>query len=233
MFEVIDKKIPKPVLIKNLGTMFTTESSKQKRRFGLYRCGFCGEEFRAQTFLVKTGNTKSCGCYRVKRIRERTTKHGLGATRLYNIWKDIKMRTLNPERKSYKDYGGRGITLCDEWLDIQNFYNWAMSNGYSDELSIDRINNDGNYEPSNCRWTTRTIQTRNQRVYKNNTSVYKGVSYDKGGYKYKAQIKVNNKNIYLGSFPTKEEGAIAYNNYIIENNLEGFILNEIPNKGFV
>ena len=141
---------------------------------------------------------------------------------------EIKKRTLNSKHKDYVNYGGRGITICEEWLDVQNFYDWAMSNGYSDELSIDRIDNDGGYCPENCRWTTQTIQTRNRRVYKNNTSGYKGVCYHKKSGKYIAKICINKNFKYLGSFPTAVEGAIAYNNYIIENNLEGFILNEIP-----
>ena len=109
-----------------------------------------------------------------------------------------------------------------------SFYNWAMSNGYSDDLSIDRINNDGNYEPNNCRWVTQTIQNRNQRIQTNNTSGYKGVHFNKRLDKHMARIQINKKRIYLGSFSTPEEAGIAYNNYIIENNLEGFILNEIP-----
>jgi hypothetical protein len=221
------EEIPKPVLIKDLGTMYPTESSKERRRYGLYKCGFCGTNFKASTSNISTGNTKSCGCYKKRRISETHKTHGLGYTKLYRVWTDIKNRTLNPKHNYYFDYGGRGINICEEWLDLHNFYNWAISNGYSEDLTIDRIDNDEGYFPENCRWTTKTIQSRNQRVYKNNTSGYKGVSCDKGGYKYKAQIKVNNKNIYLGSFPTAVEGAVAYNNYIIENNLEGFILNEI------
>ena len=140
------------------------------------------------------------------------------------------MRTLNPECKSYKDYGGRGITLFDEWLDIHNFYNWAVSNGYSDELSIDRIDNEGNYCPENCRWVSSSIQNRNKRIPKSNTSGFKGVYLNKKTNKYVSRINVNKNNIYLGSFPTAVEAGIAYNNYIIENNLEGFILNEIPER---
>jgi hypothetical protein len=126
--------------------------------------------------------------------------------------------------------GGRGITLYGEWIDIYNFYNWAMENGYSDELSIDRIDNDRGYSPENCRWTTQTIQTRNKRIQTNNTSGFKGVCYRKDNNNYTVRISIDKKNIHLGYFPTAVEGAIAYNNYIIKNSLEGFILNEIPQE---
>ena len=227
------EQLSKPIPIKDLGMMYPTEKSKSKSRFGIYKCGFCGNEFKADTGNINSGHTKSCGCYNIKRLRESNTKHGLIDTRLYAVWAEIKNRTLNPKNKKYSDYGGRGITLCDEWKnDFMSFYNWAMENGYEENkgLSIDRIDNDGSYCPENCRWTTQTIQTRNQRIPKNNSSGYKGVSFNKDKLKYTAQITVDKKQIYLGSYPTAEEGAIAYNNYIIENNLEGYILNEIPDK---
>ena len=225
------EEIPKPILIEDLGMMFHTESSKRKYRFGIYKCGLCGNEFRTQTSLVKNGNTMSCGCYQKRRVSETQKTHGLGYTRLYSIWGSMKKRTTDINVTAYNDYGGRGITICDEWKnDFMSFYNWAMSNGYEENkgLSIDRIDNDGNYCPKNCRWTTRIIQGRNRRIQKNNTSGYKGTHLDKKLGKYKAKINVNKKNTHLGYFPTAVEGAIAYNNYIIENNLEGFILNEIP-----
>ena len=196
--EQIKEELPKPILIEDLGTMFATESSKKKKRFGIYKCGFCGTRFKANTYDINRGYIKSCGCYHIKRVREGNTKHGLRATRLYNIWRDIKRRTLNPKHKHYKYYGGRGITICEEWLDVQNFYNWATTNGYSDELSLDRIDNNGDYEPNNCRWTTQTIQTRNKRAYKNNTSGYKGVSYDKRTGNYQTYIHIKSKKIHLG-----------------------------------
>ena len=167
--------LPKPVLIEDLGMVLATENSKRKRRFGLYKCGFCGAKFTVSTYSINRGDTKSCGCYNKRRVSETHKTHGLKSTRLYRIWRAIKTRVLNPKNERYGDYGGRGIKVCDEWKnDFMPFYNWAMSNGYSDELSIDRIDNDGNYEPSNCRWATPTIQNRNQRIRKNNTSGYKG-----------------------------------------------------------
>ena len=226
-------KLPKPVLIEDLGMMFPNENSNQKSHYGIFKCGLCGSEFKTVLNSVKIGDTKSCGCYSKRRTSETHKTHGLGSTKLYNIWTKMKDRILNPKNKAYTDYGGRGITICDEWKnDFMSFYNWAMSNGYEENkgLSIDRIDNDGNYCPENCRWTTQTIQARNQRIRKNNTSGYRGVSFREDRNKYKAQICVNNKNKGLGYFQTAVEAGIAYNNYIIENNLEGFILNEIPER---
>lgn len=226
----IEEELPKPVFIKNLGTMFATEKSKERRRYGLYKCGFCGTEFKACTQSILRGKTKSCGCYNKRRASETHKTHGLSNTKLGSIWASIKDRTLNLKNVEYINYGGRGITICDEWKnDFMSFYDWSISNGYEENkgLSIDRIDNDGNYCPENCRWTTKVIQSRNRRIRKDNTSGYKGVCYYKGKNKYIAYITINKKRIHLGYFPTAVEGAIAYNNYIIENNLEGFILNEI------
>jgi hypothetical protein len=226
-------ELPKPILIKDLDYLYPKEDSKQKRRYGIFKCGFCGEEFKAQICNVKNGNTKSCGCHQKRRVSETNTKHNLSYTRIHKIWASMKDRTLNIKCNDYPNYGGRGITICDEWKnDVKSFYDWAISKGYEENkgLSIDRIDNDGDYSPENCRWVGDTIQARNKRIRKDNTSGYKGVSINKSLNKHTAQIVVNKKHIYLGSFPTAVEGAIAYNNYIIENNLEGFILNEIPEK---
>ena len=231
MSKKVEGDLPPLILIEDLGMVYATENSKQKARFGIYKCGFCGTNFKANTYQIKSEHTKSCGCYNKRRIGELNKTHGLRNTRLYRIWSDIKSRTLNPKRKAYQDYGGRGITICYDWKnDFMFFYTWAMKNGYSDKLSIDRIDNDGNYCPENCRWTTQTIQSRNQRIRRNNTSGYRGCSFDRGLKKYRAYITVNRKRIHLGYFQTAEDGVVAYNNYIIENDLEGFILNEIPDS---
>ena len=101
--------------------------------------------------------------------------HGMYNTRLYDIWVNMKQRCFNPNDQAYQNYGGRGIAVCDEWKDdFQAFYDWSVSNGYQDGLSIDRINNDGNYSPENCRWTDRNVQNRNRR--NNHKITYNGVT---------------------------------------------------------
>lgn len=113
---------------------------------------------------LRNGNTRSCGCLISEGTSERAKTHGMSKTRIYKIWAGMHDRCYNPNRKEYESYGGRGIQVCDEWKDnFQAFYDWSMENGYSDDLSIDRENNEGNYEPSNCRWTTRKVQSDNTR----------------------------------------------------------------------
>lgn len=95
-------------------------------------------------------------------------KHGDGGSRLNTCWHDMKSRCLKKDNKSFKDYGGRGISICDEWLDFNEFKLWANDNGYMDNLTIERINVNGNYEPSNCTWITKSAQAKNKRNSKLN-----------------------------------------------------------------
>lgn len=204
-----------PVLIEDLGMLYPMEKSKRKARYGLYVCS-CGNEFKAQTSQVKSRHTSSCGCYNKIVI----TKHGLHLHPLYSIWNGINSRTSKVQNCRYKDYGGRGIELCERWKDINNFID-DMYPTYKQGLSIDRIDVNGNYEPSNCRWVDNFIQARNTRkIISTNTSGYRGVSFNKKLNKWQSQIYVNSKPIRLGLYQNKLDAAHAYDNYVIINNLE-------------
>ena len=102
-------------------------------------------------------------------------KYGMKNTRLYNVWGGMKNRCRNKNSSDYVDYGGRGISYCKEWEDFIPFYNWAIENGYEEGLSIDRVDNNGNYEPSNCRWATTKQQANNRRT--NVITEYKGQKF--------------------------------------------------------
>ncbi len=190
------------------------ETSRQRCKYGIYRCQYCGQEFEASVYPVRVGRIKSCGCQRGKPI------HGLSNHRFYATWADILQRCNNPQRKTYKHYGARGITVCEEWLDVRNFVAWAEATHPNIEgMSLDRIDNDKGYSPENCRWVDVTTQILNQRKRKDNTSGFVGVCWDKSIDRWVAWIGVSSKEIKIGQFLLKEEAVLARDKYIVENKL--------------
>lgn len=132
----------------------------------------CGNIKSIQQCHLKSGATTSCGCYQKEKAKEYNTIHGETRSSLHNRWKAIKQRCYNLNCKAYKNYGARGITVCDEWLnDFNNFYNWAIENGYQENLELDRIDNNKGYSPNNCRWVETIINNHNRR----NTATIDGI----------------------------------------------------------
>lgn len=166
----------------------------------------CGNLSVVSSDNLKSGHTKSCGCERIAALKERSIKHNETGTRLYDIWIGIKERCYNPNR--WFGWGDRGISMCEEWTDsFEAFRDWSLSNGYSDILSIDRIDNNGNYEPSNCRWVDAKKQANNRRT---NTMVeYNGEAHTISEWSDITGIKANTIAMRLRKYKWSVEKALT------------------------
>lgn len=173
----------------------------------------CGNKAIVTGKQLRSGQTKSCGCYNKELTTIRNTKHGKRHTRLYRIWLLMKNRCNNPKDKYYYCYGGKGVKVCNEWSNnFELFYEWSISNGYNDKLTIDRIDSDKGYQPDNCRWTTNKEQQNNKT--NNHYITYKGKTQSMK--KWSEELKIdystlrNRINVYQWDIETALTAPTGY-----------------------
>lgn len=197
-----------------------------KKRMAIFQCR-CGKLFKVAVNSVKSGHTHSCGCYHKEVVSNLMRTHNKSLHKLYKVWNAMRDRCLSLSNNRYSDYGGRGILIFSIWqVDFQSYYDYvtALPNYNKRGYSIDRINNEGNYEPGNLRWTDQHFQVVNSRK-KHNKSGYTGVH--PMNKKWYAEITVYGVSHFFKGFSTPEEAVTARNNYIIENGLTEYKIQEV------
>lgn len=204
--------------------------SGEKRRQFLANCS-CGSGLRTYRISeLRSGNTKSCGCLNLEKI----SSHSMSTTRIYQCWADMKTRCDNPANKFYKDYGGRGITYCEKWKSFEGFFE-DMGDSYSDDLTLNRRDNDGQYCKENCEWDNKNFQGHMRRKQKGTKLESIGTVQYSNSLMFYARIKINEKGITLGTYSTEEDASKAYDDaseivYGDRPNKTTFHKDEIYNK---
>ena len=162
---------------KKYGRLTVIEFDSQNHRGkSMWKCQCeCGNTRVVLGTRLTGGHTKSCGCYNVAAVKDRVTIHGMSNTRLYNIWQGMLKRCNYKKATSYKHYGAKGIKVCEEWQNFESFRDWAVSHGYSDNLTLDRIDNGGNYNPENSRWVD--IKTQERNTSRNHFITFRGETH--------------------------------------------------------
>jgi hypothetical protein len=186
----------------------------------------CGNETVVSGTKLRKGHTKSCGCLPFCGKATHGYSRRSGSHPLYRVWEGMKARCYNPNFKHFVNYGGRGIEITEEWKHSPDvFIKWAKKNGYKKGLEIDRIENDGNYEPENCRFVTHRENNLNKRLLScRNKSGYVGVFWGNQVNKWISKVSVSGKQVHIGFFIDKIKAAKARDKYITDNNL-GYPLN--------
>lgn len=178
--------------------------------YWLFKCD-CGEEKVIHGAPVRRGRTLSCGCLAKERFTKRITKHGMAKSKTYDIWVGMKQRCLNPKSDSYKNYGGKGISICEEWLSFEQFY---RDMGEAPEgMTIERVDNNSGYSKENCKWATRSEQNVN-KTYTNKTTGIKNISYNKRDNSFSVGI-CRNKKRYRKDFKNLDD-AIQWRDLMLK-----------------
>lgn len=181
----------------------------------------CGATAIVRGNNLRSGKTRSCGCYQKDRVKETKTTHNMSSTRLYRVWRGMLDRCTNKKNKSFINYGARGISVCQQWRDPVVFMLWALKNGYSLGLEIDRKNNTGNYEPSNCRFITKLENLKNTSlIWSSNSSGFRGVSWLHRNKRFIASARMNGKTVYVGTSKSAKDAAIMRDRFVVENGLD-------------
>jgi len=201
-------------LIEDLGMQYATPTTVQPKRYGVFLCPTCTKEFTAVVASVKNKNTK--GCSECRHLHNVT--HGQSSKQGYKRWEGMIARCTDTKHQAYPNYGARGIKVYEEWVkDPKSYLDYITSlpDSFKNDYSIDRIDNDKNYEPGNLRWVNACVQSSNRRANKKSKSKFKGVTWNKAANKWVVRLMVKGKRVLIGYYTDETEAAKAYDNYVL------------------